>query len=172
MSYRIEYQWVALRTTVAGQERFVVAVEGGDNNIGDARRAARRWEACMMGSAQQVLKQAVLFAGSCESELLRPLGRRCSAEVYIRRIRGLVEGRERAADGGYWLPDVVVPAGHPALLYAQEMRWAQEPRSRFGCSEVHVEIPPLQKELVFQLVDRFSDLRAWHLVKVHGLIDS
>lgn len=91
MSYRIEYQWAALRTTVAGEARFVIAVEGGDNNIGDARRAARRWEACMIGSARQVLKQAVGFAASCESEMLRPLGRRCSAEAYIRRIRCLVE---------------------------------------------------------------------------------
>lgn len=171
MSYRIEYQWAALRTTVAGEARFVIAVEGGDNNIGDARRAARRWEACMIGSARQVLKQAVGFAASCESEMLRPLGRRCSAEAYIRRIRCLVESHEQTS-GGLWFPDVNLLPGHPALSFARDIGWPSEPTSRFGCSEVHVEIPPQQRELVFQLVDRFSDLRAWHLVKVDGLLGS
>ncbi len=40
MSYRIEYQWASWRLTArpdtGGVDRFVVAIEGGDNNLRDA----------------------------------------------------------------------------------------------------------------------------------------
>lgn len=57
MSYRIEYQWASWRLTAGpdtgGVDRFVVAIEGGDNNLRDAvtGKRARSWEVCMLGSA-------------------------------------------------------------------------------------------------------------------------
>ncbi len=57
MSYRLEYQYAAYRVPAAqiGQQedRFVVAIEGGDNNVRNSRtgKRARDWEVCMIGTA-------------------------------------------------------------------------------------------------------------------------
>ena len=59
MSYRIEYQWASWRLTAGpdtgGVDRFVIAIEGGDNNLRDAvtGKRARSWEVCMLGSAER-----------------------------------------------------------------------------------------------------------------------
>ena len=62
-------------------------------------KRARSWEVCMLGSAEQVLKQAVYFAGACEGGSLKPGSRDCSPEAYIRRIRRLIEDDAPPARG-------------------------------------------------------------------------
>ena len=58
MSYRLEYQWGAFHVPADSlgltQDRFIVAIEGGDNNVRDARtgKRARSWDACMIGTAE------------------------------------------------------------------------------------------------------------------------
>lgn len=45
MSYRLEYQWAAFLVPGApiglSEDRFVIAVEGGDNNVRNARTGRR-----------------------------------------------------------------------------------------------------------------------------------
>lgn len=99
MSYRIEYQWTGLVLTAQtcpglDEPRWVIAVEGGDNNCyveqhGRARRA-RDWEISMIGTERQVLRQATRWASACEGGMLKPGGRDCSPEAYIGRIRRLL----------------------------------------------------------------------------------
>mgnify|MGYP006379730483 CR=1 FL=1 len=97
MSYRIEYQWASWKLSASpetgGVDRFVIAIEGGDNNLRDAvtGKRVRSWDVCMLGSAVQVLRQAVYLAGACEGGSLKPGSRDCSPEAYIRRIRRLIE---------------------------------------------------------------------------------
>ena len=59
MSYRIEYQWASWKLSASpetgGVDRFVTG------------KRVRSWDVCMLGSAVQVLRQAVYFAGACEA---------------------------------------------------------------------------------------------------------
>jgi hypothetical protein len=76
MSHRLEYQWTAFHVPAASlgmtDDRFVIAIEGGDNNVCDARtgKRSRSWDVGMIGSRVQVLRQAVRWqahakAGAC-----------------------------------------------------------------------------------------------------------
>ena len=173
MSYRIEYQYCAFvhRMPGGGQDdRFVIAVEGGDNNLYESSngKRVRSWDVCMLGTATQVLKQAVEFGGSCEGGCLKPHGRDCTPEAYIRRIRRLIEA-PREPGHGCWYPYVLVPKGHALAAAAARMGLAVSDEKTYGLEREFVHVGPDQRHLVFEFVDRFPDLNAWSLAKVSGL---
>jgi hypothetical protein len=168
MSYRIEYQWVAYRETVNGGDRFVVAIEGGDNNVWTGSKRARSWSACMLGTADQVLRQAVYFAGACEGGSLKPAGRDCTPEAYIRRIRRLIAGASPCAPGR-WYPAVELDPAHSAVAFLVDHGCERRDLTRFGSPVAAFELRESQRSLVFELADRFPDLMAWALAKVSGL---
>ena len=175
MSYRIEYQWACWRLAPTpgrgAVPRFVVAIEGGDNNLRDAvtGKRSRSWDVCMLGSAAHVLKTAVYFAGACEGGSLKPGSRNCSPEAYIRRIRRLIEGDEAAPAQGHWYPRIRVPESHPLASYAQQLALGTSREQRYGDWFVRVELEAAQRDLVFDFADRFPDLQAWQLAEVGGL---
>ena len=177
MSYRIEYQWHAFRADASrfedGEPRFVVAVEGGDNNLYDyvTNRRSRNWDVCMIGTARQVLMQAVRFAGACEGGSFKPGGRDCRPEAYIARIRRLLE-TERLAAGGAWFPHVRLPQEHGAVPYLLARGFTLGSEVHYGEARVTVEVPPDRVDLPFDLVDRFPDLMGWQLARVAGLPSS
>lgn len=176
MSYRIEYQWAAF--TIAGaplglsEDRFILAIEGGDNNVREARtgKRARSWEACMVGTQNQVLRQAVYFAGACEGGGLQPKGRCCKPESYIRRIRELLAASTAAPAVGGWIPRLQAAAEHAAVeelrgigLEVRSERWFGEPRAI-------VDVPSEHLAAYLRTMDRHIDtLPAWCWIKVHGL---
>lgn len=174
MSYRIEYQWaswkLAASPVLGGADRFVIAIEGGDNNLRDAMtgKRVRSWDVCMLGSREQVLRQAVDFAGACEGGSLKPGARDCTPEAYIRRIRRLVEGATTSASGR-WYPSVRIAETHPLVGHAKQMGLSVEREQRYGSWFASVRINDEQRDLVFAFVDRFPDLRGWHLAAVSGL---
>jgi hypothetical protein len=176
MSYRIEYQWAVFRVPEAvdlAAPRLIVAIEGGDNNVREARtgKRARRWDVCMIGTASQVLKQAVYFAGACEGGLLKPAGRDASPEAYIRRIRRLVE-QESRPNSGAWSPDIRVPENHPAAPFAQQLGLSTDSEVRYDQKRVRVLLTHEQRNRVFDFLDRFPDLMGWQLASVCGLPSS
>jgi len=176
MSYRIEYQWAIYRLPASAtllEPRFVVAVEGGDNNVRVARtgKRARSWDVCMIGTAHQVLKQAVYFAGACEGGSLKPSGRNASPEAYVRRIRRLVEA-DPSNPVGTWYPHIQIPEQHPGVAHARQLGLAAETEVSYGQKRVRVDLTQAQRDLVFDFVDRFPDLMGWHLAKVCGLPSS
>ncbi len=67
MSYRIEYQFAVFVDDSTATRRYVVAIEGGDNNLYENRsgRRVRHWESTMLGTETTVLKRAVYFAAAC-----------------------------------------------------------------------------------------------------------
>ena len=73
MSYRIEYQWASWKLSASpetgGVDRFVIAIEGGDNNLRDAvtGKRVRSWDVCMLGSAVRAAssRQLVPVHSSC-----------------------------------------------------------------------------------------------------------
>lgn len=174
MSYRIEYQWASWKlsasTETGGVDRFVIAIEGGDNNLRDAvtGKRVRSWDVCMLGSREQVLRQAVDFAGACEGGSLKPGSRDCTPEAYIRRIRRLVEDATTSASGR-WYPSVHVAENHPLVAHATQIGLAIEREQRYGERFANVLIDEEQRNLIFAFVDRFPDLRGWHLAAVSGL---
>jgi hypothetical protein len=174
MSYRIEYQWaswkLAASPSLGGVDRFVIAIEGGDNNLRDSvtGKRVRSWDVCMLGSREQVLRQAVDLAGACEGGSLKPGSRNCTPEAYIRRIRCLVEGATTAASGR-WYPSVRVAETHPLVDHARQMGLPIEREQRYGSWFAGVRLNDEQRELVFEFVDRFPDLRGWQLAAVSGL---
>lgn len=140
MSHWIEYQATAFVVPdgLGGLrgDRFIVAIEGGSNNLTERARSgrercARDWYVGMIGTAQQVLTQTVRMAGDCEGMSLRIQGRATTPETYIRRTRRLLEGAR---------PDVVrharlvatVPAGHPLVDRARQFGFAVEPFTRYS----------------------------------------
>jgi hypothetical protein len=181
MSYRLEYQYCAFRIDPADANidppRFVVAIEGGDNNCysrvrrgsGHREKRSRSWDVCMVGTARQVLKQAVHFAGACEGGSLQPHGKACSPEAYIGRIRRLVEKHSEPPAGSTWFPDVKVPEGHPAVAYAAALSLAMNTEISYGTPRVRIDIPRNRTDLLFDIVDRFPDLMGWQLAGVIGL---
>jgi hypothetical protein len=173
MSYRLEYQYCAFTHQMperADDVRLVVAVEGGDNNLyeGSSGKRVRSWEVCMLGTFDQVLKQAVYLAGACEGGCLKPHGRDCKPESYIARIRRLITTPQEPAQG-CWYPHVRVPRGHALEGAAASLGLATTVETRFGIDYARIEVGPDQRHLVFEFMDRFPDLNPWSLAGVAGL---
>lgn len=195
MSYHIEYQWHVFRADPAqtglDEPRFIVAAEGGCSNVttmewsGNRQyeRRARDWGATMMGTHRQVMVQAVSIAGSCASGCLKPGGRDCTPEAYIRRIRRLLDnaGTPKALQrrhpwrfgGGFeearWSPSLRLHPEHEGVALAHTMGLACRDEVRYGQKEVRVDFEEAQRYRVFEFVDRFPYLAAWRLVTVSGL---
>lgn len=180
MSYRIEYQWGAFRIPgeeiAAAEDRYVVAIEGGDNNCyehsGRNARRARSWSVCMIGTAEQVLMQAVAFAGDCEGGMLKPGGRDGTPESYIRRIRRLIAGPEYLTRG-FWHPEIRVSAEHPVVADANALGVEAREEQVYGSVFSSIRFPRERLAEYFVLVDRHLDgLGAWAFAQVSGLPDS
>lgn len=177
MSYHIEYQWHAFRIEAScfhdGQTRFIVAVEGGDNNVYYNRngRRVRDWTVCMIGTARGVLMQAVRRAGACEGGMLKPGGKDCRPEAYIARIRRLIEAEQPRA-AGRWYPRVRISEEHRAVAYLRDRGFTLGSESRYGETRATVEAPSDHLTLPFELIDRFPDLMGWQLARVDGLPSS
>lgn len=178
MSYRLEYQWGAFHVPAdalgLAADRFIVAIEGGDNNVCHSKtgKRARSWEACMIGTKEQVLKQAVYFSGGCESGSIQPHGRNCTPEAYIRRIRRLVDGPAYLQQG-YWSAELRVAATHPIVDDVRKLGLELENQQRYGQEQGVVSFPMEWHPNFFRLVDKFgADLPAWCFAKVWGLPSS
>ena len=78
-------------------------------------RRSRSWDACMVGTRNEVLRQAVDMAGACEGGGLQPCGRHCAPENYIRRIRRLIDRVEDKLPYGGWQPCLCVAHDHPIV---------------------------------------------------------
>lgn len=199
MSYRIEYQYHVFRVPSAEtglpQDRFVIAVEGGDNNLYETAarnsRRVRSWGATMIGTADQVLKQAVYFAGACAGGSLKPLGRDSTAEAYITRIRRLIERDQPDGNSSaHWWPDINVEPDHPLVATAQERGLIVTLDKRYGLPNAHIVAPagielragrgdqsstmhPKHPADFFDLINPFiGDVPAWSLAAVGGLRSS
>jgi hypothetical protein len=178
MSYRLEYQWGAFHVSAASlgldRDRFIVAIEGGDNNVRQTKtgKRVRSWDACMIGTAEQVLKQAVYYAGACEGGSLQPYGRCCTPEAYIRRIRHLIEG-PAYLQSGWWSAELRVSVTHAIVAYVRAL--GLEPRGErcYGEERVIVAFPQERHRDFFRLVDQYvGDLPAWRFAEVFGLPSS
>lgn len=172
MSYRLEYQYCVFTHAIPNKEdvRFVVAVEGGDNNLYESAsgKRVRSWDVCMLGTAAQVLKQAVYLAGSCEGGCLKPFGKDCKPESYIARIRRLIT-TPKEPESGCWYPYVRVPRGHSLEDAAASWGLGTTPEKAFGIEHALIDVGLGGRHLVFEFMDRFPDLAAWNLARVSGL---
>jgi hypothetical protein len=174
MSYRIEYHWTLFRVSPQQsglpQERFIVAIEGGVSTLRDTRtdRQVRRWDVGMIGTSIQVLQQTVQVAGYCESGLLKLEDGPCTPETYIRGIRKMLESPPMAPPGR-WKPRLRVPLRHPAVQRARSLGLTTRACTRDGKPEVRVQLRPQEVALLFDFVDRYSDLSPWDFAEVFGL---
>lgn len=179
MSYRIEYQWTAFvvdgESLGLSEDRFIVAIQGGDNNVyeADSGRRARAWEACLVGTRTQVLRQTVYFAGACEGGGLKPHGRDCTPESYIRRIRRLLDDARDTSIRGYWRPRLRVAPDHPAAIELQQCGVEPREEQRYGTSYALFQVSSEHLATYFQLIDQHcNDLPAWNWIEVGGLLGS
>lgn len=175
MSYRLEYQWGAFHIPAASlglaEDRFVIAIEGGDNNVSHARtgKRARSWDACMIGTKVQVLRQAVYLAGSCDGGSLQPHGRYCTPESYIRRIRRLLEGPAHLRRG-YWRPQLRINPTHAVVADLRALGMEPSIEKWYGDERAVVAFPSDRQGDFFRLIDRYGDeLPAWCWAEVAGL---
>lgn len=176
MSHRLEYQWAAFHIAGAplglSEDRFIVAIEGGDNNLYEGRtgRRARSWDACMVGTRVQVLRQAVYFAGACEGGSLKPHGRDCTPENYIRRIRRLLDGEGATPSRGTWQARLRVTMPHPVVEDLRCLGLDPSLERRYDTTRAVLDIPPERLAAYFGLIDRYIDeLPAWCWMEVGGL---
>jgi hypothetical protein len=178
MSYRLEYQWGAFHIPAdalgLAQDRFIVAIEGGDNNVRETKtgRRVRSWDACMIGTAEQVLKQAVYYAGACEGGSLQPYGRCCTPEAYIRRIRRLIDG-PTYLQNGWWSAQLSVNAVHAIVADVRRLGLELRIERSYGEERAIVPFPQERHPEFFWLVDRYiGELPAWRFAEVSGLPSS
>ena len=122
----------------------------------------------MLGSAEQVLKQAAHFAGACEGGSLKPGSRACSPEAYVRRIRRLIEDGAQPACGS-WYPSIRVAEAHPLAVHAKQLDLTIEREQRYGEWFARVALSNERRNLIFDFADMFPDLRGWQLAAVSGL---
>lgn len=140
MSHWIEYQ-AASFVIPAGMRglratRYVIAMEGGSNNLTERlrngrERAVRDWYIAMIGSADQVLRQAVKVAGDCEGMSLRLNGRRTTPEAYIRRVRRLLDSARQDVQAHVGLC-VTVSRHHALAARCKQFGMAEEQFTQYG----------------------------------------
>jgi hypothetical protein len=140
MSHWIEYQATAFVVPdglrgVRG-DRFIVAIEGGSNNLTERSRSGRErsvrdWYVGMIGTAQQVLTQTVRMAGDCEGMSLRIQGRATTPEAYIRRTRRLLDTARTDALGHVRFV-ATVGAADPLVARAKQFGFEVEPLTRYS----------------------------------------
>ena len=178
MSHRLEYQWTAFHVPAASlgmtDDRFVVAIEGGDNNVCDARtgKRSRSWNVGMIGSRVQVLRQAVRVAGACEGGSLQQHGRRCTPETYVRRIRALLDGPPCPAKG-QWRARLRVRPDHPVLGELESVGLDFRIEKRYSENEACAEFATDRWLDFFGLIDRYGlDVPPWRWAEVVGLSSS
>lgn len=168
MSYWIEYQAAAFvlpaETLGHPEPRFVIAIEGGSNNVttvdrGGRERRARDWHMSMIGTRTQVLRQAVMAAASCEGGSLKPLGRSMTPEAYIGRIWRLMRTASKGFERHVTL-SAKVPEGHPLVHLAEAAGYVIYPTTEYGEAVVKL-IPPQQTPThwatYFDLIDPHLD---------------
>jgi hypothetical protein len=122
----------------------------------------------MIGTEIQVIKIAVEMAACCEGGILKPLGRDCTPESYIRRIRRLLEappGLER----GWWSARLRVPPSHAAVSLAKSLGLQITERVWYGEPEAIVHFESSELPRFFEFVDCFPDVRPWRFAEVGGL---
>ena len=178
MSHRLEFQWSAFHVPAASlgmtDDRFVIAIEGGDNNVCEARtgKRSRSWNVGMIGSRVQVLRQAVRVAGACEGGSLQPHGRRCTPEAYVRRIRALLDGPACPALG-QWRARLRVRPDHPVLTELDSAGHGYRIEKRYGEDEASAEFATDRWPDFFRLIDRYGlDVPPWRWAEVVGLSSS
>ena len=176
MSHRLEYQWAAFLVAGAplglAEDRFIVVIEGGDSNVYDTQtgRRSRSWDACMAGTRNEVLRQAVDMAGACEGGSLQPHGRHCTPESYIRRIRQLIDRAGDKLPYGRWQPRLRVAQDHPVVADIRSLGVEVQIESWYGSQRATANIPPEHLAAYFGLVGRYIDeLPAWCWIDVYGL---
>lgn len=174
MSYRIEYQWFGLRITsdVApglAEPRFVIAIEGGDNNLTTTgregvERRVRSWDIGMIGTETQVLRQATRYGSCCEPGGLKPAGRHCTPEAYIRRIRRVMADAHAMGGSDPCLMQVSIglgaelPASHPLVMNAPIKGFSYIPEGGYGQSWVKFQpVGPDHWATFFAALDPYLD---------------
>lgn len=140
MSHWIEYQAASFMIP-AGMRglratRYVIAMEGGSNNLTERsrsgrERAVRDWYIAMIGSADQVLRQAVKVAGDCEGMSLHLCGRRTTPEAYIRRVRRLLDSARDDAQEHITLC-ATVSRDHALIGRCRQFGMAEEQFTLYG----------------------------------------
>lgn len=113
MSYTIIYQYSVFTESRSdvdnGETKYVVAIEAGSNNCYDHRnRRARSWQVMALGNHDEVMRQAVNWASSCEGGMLKPGNKDTTPELFIKKIRRLLAEADKAGragvNGGWWTP--------------------------------------------------------------------
>ena len=126
----------------------------------------------MIGTKEQVLKQAVYFAGACEGGGLQPYGRHCTPEAYIRRIRRLVE-EPSYLQHGWWSAELRVDAMHAVVDDVRKLGIEPEIRQRHGQEQAVVSFPCDAYADFFRLIDKYgTELPTWCFAEVGGLPSS
>ena len=85
MSYRIEYDWVAVRLP---KQRIESAYE---HHFPVHAKRPRSWSCMAFGMHWEVMQRAVEFSAACEGGSLKPHGRWVKPESYIARMRRVVD---------------------------------------------------------------------------------
>lgn len=179
MSYRIEYRQLAVRIPAAtlgkhaslphpDRDRFVVLVEGGDNNLYDRDgRRVRSWGVQWLGTHDQVMKMVVRFAGDCEGGMLKPLGSDARPEQYIARIRRLLDAAVTHDPAmSLWQPRVKVAADHPMVGHLLSAGVHVDREKEYGSVVAVATLAEDQLPVYFELIEPYIEkTAAWALAQ-------
>ena len=107
MSYEIIYGLEAVKFTVEeiasrfGDDKYILIWQAGSSNCYETKtgRRSRDWSVAAVGSRWDVMGTMVKVAASCEGGMLKPFGRDCQAESFIRACRKALDNAVHGFDG-------------------------------------------------------------------------
>ena len=110
MSYEIIYALEGIKFTAeevgSHEDKYILVGQCGSNNCYEAHggsngRRSRDWSILAVGGKWQVMGTMVERAASCEGGMLKPFGRDCPAETFIRQCRKALDNAVHGFDGAY-----------------------------------------------------------------------
>lgn len=174
MSYEIIYQYNVHRVGGAelrdGLPRYILSIEAGSNNCYEAgNKRSRSWQVMAVGTHDEVLRQTVRLASSCEGGMLKPGGKDCTPEALIGRVRRLLKAAD--ADGkrdGWWTP-VVRTSDDAVAERAKALGGSVIQETVYGRQETSAMFDG-NLDGYFQFVtEQHRTMYGWQLGKVYGL---
>ena len=183
MSHTIEYQTACfvLPSGLRGIHRtkFLIATERGSNNLyetqGGRERRVREWGIAMLGSLDEVMRQVVTTAASCEGGGLRVGGRLTTPEAYIRRMRRVLSNPREDVRLHVSL-HATVKVDHPLVVRGKQFGLSVQSQKSCGTEEALLSPTQTQGEpdwgTYLRVIDPFlhdGSVAPYHLGRVWGL---
>jgi hypothetical protein len=173
MSYEIIYQYRVFKVSgreVGDQEpRYVLAAEMGSNNCYVGNKRSRSWDVMAVGTHDEVLRQTVRIASSCEGGMLKPGCKDCTPESLIGKVRRMLKKASlEESSVGWWSPWVRLT--DEAMIEAARRLGGEVTEEKvYGRVESRALFDGNMNGYFSFVREHHRKLYGWQMCRVHGL---